>query len=86
VVTTAVRGEIRQPLFEAQLGDHPRNAKPLRGFNGVLEIRDNFDSDTYRAVYTARFEGVLYVLYAFPKKTTSRIATRRRNIELSGSA
>jgi len=55
----AVRGEIGQSLFEAQLGEHPRNAKPLKGFSGVLEIRDNFDGDTYRAVYTVRLEGVL---------------------------
>ena len=45
-----VRGEIGQSLFEAQLGDHPRSAKPLKGLGGVLEIRDNFDGDTYRAV------------------------------------
>jgi phage-related protein len=75
-------GEIGQALFEAQLGDHPRNAKPLKGFGGVLEIRDNFDGDTYRAVYTVRFEGVLYILHAFQKKSTSGIATPQRHIEL----
>ena len=78
----AVRGEIGQALFEAQLGDHPSNAKPLKGFNGVLEIRDNFDGDTYRAVYSVRFEGALYVLHAFQKKSTSGIATPQRHIEL----
>lgn len=77
----AVRGEIGQALFEAQLGD-PHSAKPLKGFSGVLEIRDNFDGDTYRAVYTVRFEGVLYVLHAFQKKSTSGIATPQRHIEL----
>jgi phage-related protein len=78
----AVRSEIGQALFEAQLGDHPRNAKPLKGFKGVLEIRDSFDGDTYRAVYTVRFEGVLYILHAFQKKSTSGIATPQRHIEL----
>jgi phage-related protein len=78
----AVRGEIGQALFEAQLGDHPHNAKPLKGFSGVLEIRDNFDGDTYRAVHTVRFEGVLYVLHVFQKKSTSGIATPQRHIEL----
>jgi phage-related protein len=77
-----VRGEIGQSLFEAQLGEHPRNAKPLKGLGGVLEIRDNFDGDTYRAVYTTRFEGVLYVLHAFQKKSTSGIATPQRHIDL----
>ena len=79
---TAVRNEIGQALFEAQLGDHPRNAKPLKGLGGVLEIRDNFEGDTYRAVYTTRFEGVLYVLHAFQKKSTSGIATPQRHIDL----
>jgi phage-related protein len=78
----SVRGEIGQALFEAQLGDHPRNAKPLKGLGGVLEIRDNFDGDTYRAVYTVRFEGVLYVLHAFQKKSTSGIATPQRHMDL----
>jgi phage-related protein len=55
---------------------------PLRVLAGVLEIRDNFDGDTYRAVYTVRFAGVLYVLHAFQKKSTSGIATPQRHIEL----
>ena len=50
--------------------------------SGVLEIRDNFDGDTYRAVYTVRFEGVLYVLHAFQKKSTSGIATPQRHMDL----
>ena len=79
---TAVRTEIGQALFEAQLGNHPRNAKPLKELGRVLEIRDNFDGDTYRAVYTIRFEGVLYVLHAFQKKSTSGIATPQRHIDL----
>ncbi|WP_080586922.1 MULTISPECIES: type II toxin-antitoxin system RelE/ParE family toxin [Bradyrhizobium] len=48
----------------------------------VLEIRDNFDGDTYRAVYTTRLEGVLYVPHAFQKKSTSGIATPQRHIDL----
>ncbi|MGX9429786.1 MULTISPECIES: type II toxin-antitoxin system RelE/ParE family toxin [Bradyrhizobium] len=79
---SAVRSEIGQSLFEAQLGEHPRHAKPLKGLGGVLEIRDNFDGDTYRAVYTVRFEGVLYVLHAFQKKSTSGIATPQRHMDL----
>jgi phage-related protein len=79
---SAVRSEIGQSLFEAQLGEHPGNAKPLKGLGGVLEIRDNFDGDTYRAVYTIRFEGVLYVLHAFQKKSTSGIATPQRHMDL----
>lgn len=48
----------------------------------MLEIRDNFDGDTCRAVYTVRFERALYVLHAFQKKSTSGIATSQRHIDL----
>ena len=78
-----VRRELGQALFEAQLGDHPASAKPLKGFgSGVLEIRDNHDGDTYRAVYAVRFEGVLYVLHTFQKKSTKGIATPQRHLDL----
>ena len=81
----AVRREIGQALYEAQLGEHPANAKPLKGIaSGVLEIRDSFEGDTYRAVYTVRFEGVLYVLHTFQKKATRGIATPRRHLDLIG--
>jgi phage-related protein len=83
VLPAAVRREFGQALFEAQLGDHPAGAKPLKGFgSGVLEIRDNFDGDTYRAVYTVRFEDVLYVLHVFQKKSTRGIATPQRHLDL----
>jgi phage-related protein len=78
-----VRQEIGQGIFEAQLGEHPAGAKPLKGFGtGVLELRDNYDGNTYRAVYTVRFEGVLYVLHAFQKKSSRGIATPKRHLDL----
>jgi len=36
---------------------------------------DDFDSNTYRAVYTVRFAGVVYVLHSFQKKAKKGIAT-----------
>ena len=78
----AVRSGIGQSLFEAQIGEHPHSAKPLKGLSGVLEICDNFDGDTYRAVYTVRLEGILYVLHAFQKKSTSGRATPQRHMDL----
>ncbi|MGH8498542.1 MAG: type II toxin-antitoxin system RelE/ParE family toxin, partial [Methylococcales bacterium] len=47
----------------AQCGEKAGNAKPLSGFKGaaVLEITDDFDGDIYRAVYTVKFKGVVYV-------------------------
>ena len=40
------------------------------------------DGDTYRAVYTVRSSGFVYVLHAFQKKSTSSIATPRYEIAL----
>jgi phage-related protein len=79
-----VRGEIGHALYEAQCGATPLTAKPLLGFGGrgVLEIVENFDGDTYRAVYTVRFAGVLYVLHAFQKKSTKGSATPQRILDL----
>jgi phage-related protein len=62
---------------------HP-NAKPLHGFSGagVLEIVDDFDGDTYRAIYTVKFESVIYLLHSFQKKSKHGIATPKQDIEL----
>jgi phage-related protein len=48
---------------------------------GVLEIVDDFDGNTYRAVYTIRFAGVVYVLHPFQKKANTGIATRKGDIQ-----
>ena len=58
-------------IFLAECGEKHPDAKPLKGFGGadVLEVVDNYDGDTYRAVYTVKFEGVVYVLDAFQKKS-----------------
>ena len=79
-----VRLRVGGALWDAQLGRKAPWAKPLKGFGGagVLEVVDDFDGDTYRAVYTVRFAEVVYVLHAFQKKSKSGIATPRHEIEL----
>jgi phage-related protein len=64
-------------------GEHPRT-KALKGFGGrsVLEVVDDEDGDTYRAVYTVRFAGAIYVLHAFQKKSKRGIETPKREIEI----
>ncbi len=66
-----VRRRVGGALWEAQIGRKAPYAKPLRGFGGagVLEIVDDFDGDTFRAVYTVRFAKAVYVLHAFQKKS-----------------
>lgn len=79
-----VRLRVGGAIWEAQLGRKALWAKPLKGFGGagVLEVVDDHDGDTYRAVYTVRFAGVVYVLHAFQKKSKSGVATPRREIAL----
>ena len=71
-------------LYQAQLGLKSASARPLTGFGGasVLEIVDDFQTDTYRAVYTVRFADVVYVLHAFQKKSKKGIATPKADLDL----
>jgi phage-related protein len=71
-------------LYRAQLGKKHPDAKPLKGFKGsdVLEVVEDFNGDTYRAVYTVKFEGIIYVLHAFQKKSKQGIATPNQDIDL----
>jgi phage-related protein len=64
-------------------GKHP-DAKPMKGFGGasVVEIVEDYDGDTYRAVYTVRFAEAIYVLHAFQKKSKSDIATPKYDLDL----
>jgi len=71
-------------LFLAQQGGKHADAKPLRGFGsaGVLEIVEDHRGDTYRAVYTVRFAGRIYVLHVFQKKSNRGIETPKAEISL----
>lgn len=70
-------------LYLAQTGQHPPSAKPLKGFGaGIVELAEDFDGDTYRAVYAARFEDAVYVLHAFKKKAKRGIATPQSDLAL----
>jgi phage-related protein len=79
-----VRGEFGHALHEVQRGAEPASAKALKGFGGrgVLELVEDFDGNTYRAVYTVRFAGAVYVLRAFQKKSKAGISTPKAEIEL----
>src|SRR5215475_16110833 len=79
-----VQREIGTALTVAQYGGKHPAVKPLHGFGGasVLEVVEDYDGDTYRAVYTVRFAEVLYVLHCFQKKSTRGIKTSQGDIEL----
>ena len=79
-----VKAEVGHELFAAQQGATDPAAKPLKSFGGVsvMEIVAPFDGNTWRAVYTVRFSGFVYVLHAFQKKSKSGIATPKKDIDL----
>jgi len=79
----AVQDEIGTALSVAQFGGKHPSAKPWKGQGlGIFEVVEDHRGDTYRAVYSVRFEGVIYVLHAFQKKSPSGIRTSKRDIEL----
>lgn len=65
-------------------GGQHEDAKPLIGFHGrsVVEVCDDYRGDTYREVYTVRFEEVIYVLHIFQKKSKKGIATPKEDMEV----
>ena len=79
-----VRRSVGFALGFAQAGVKADNVKPLKGFTGagVLEVVENFDGDTYRAVYTVKLAGTVYVLHCFQKKSKAGISTPTSTIDL----
>lgn len=78
-----VQADMGYALAVAQLGGKHPHAKPWKGEGpGVLEVVEDHRGDTYRAVYTVRFVGVVYVLHAFQKKSKSGIKTPQDDVRL----
>jgi phage-related protein len=79
-----VREVMGYGLFLAEKGRKHPNAKPLKGFSGagVLEIVEDHDGNTFRAVYTVKLANAVYVLHAFQKKSKKGIATPKADLDL----
>ncbi len=71
-------------LYIAQCGEKHPSAKPLKGFKGagVIEVVEDCDGNTYRAVYTVELADMVYVLHAFQKKSKQGITTPKQDIKL----
>lgn len=56
----------------------------MRGFGSadVLEIIEDWEGNTYRAVYTVRFVESVLVLHVFQKKSKRGAATPKRELDL----
>ena len=70
-------------LHVAQTGKKHEKAKPLHGFGsaGILEIVEDWQGNTYRAIYTVRFSAAVFVLHVFQKKAKRGIATPKQDME-----
>lgn len=84
VMPEMVQDSFGYALYLAQQGRKSGKAKALTGFGsaGVVELVENDSGGTYRAVYTVRFAGAVYVLHCFQKKSTSGIATSKADMNL----
>ena len=72
-------------LSVAQFGGVHDSAKLWKGEGpGVVEIVEDFNRATYRAVYTVRFEKAIYVLHCFQKKSPTGTKTAKQDIDLIG--
>jgi phage-related protein len=70
-------------LGVAHHGGKHKDAKVWKGEGpGVLEVVTNFDGDTFRSVYTVKFENAVYVLHCFQKKSPRGIRTAKTDVDL----
>ncbi len=79
-----VQDHMGYALYVAQRGGKHQDSKVLSGFGGagVLEVIKDHRGDTFRAVYTLKHAGRVFVLHAFQKKSKSGRQTSRRDIDL----
>jgi phage-related protein len=79
-----VKDHLGYALYIAQCGSKHRDTKTLSGFGGagVVEIITDYRGDTFRAVYTLKYERAIYVLHAFQKKSKTGRETTQRDIGL----
>jgi phage-related protein len=82
---SVVQREMGYALFLAQMGErHAIMARTLKGFAGgsVIEVRESYAGNAYRAVYTVRFADAIYVLHAFQKKSKTGVKTPKPDLDL----
>lgn len=79
-----VQDTVGYALHLAQSGGKHTDAKALKGFGGagVLEVIEDAQGGTYRAVYTVKVANAVYVLHCFQKKSTQGVATPQPDMDL----
>lgn len=78
-----VRREFGHTFWLVQQGETPANASPFEGSraNEIMKLTERYDTDTYRAVYAAKFERAVFVLHVFKKKSQSGIRTPQKEVD-----
>jgi len=79
-----VRKFFGHALDFAQRGDKHDAAKVLKGFGGagVLELVEDDQDGTYRAVYTVKFAQAVFVLHCFNKKSKRGSETPKEDMDI----
>lgn len=78
-----VKKDFGGALHGVQEGRPPEDAKRLKGkVKGAVQLSEDHDGDTFRAVYTSEMEDVIYVLHCFQKKSKSGRATPQVDVDL----
>jgi phage-related protein len=83
LVSTTCAGYVGIRVVPRADGPAPALGETTQGIGGgIVELIEDFDGDTYRTVYTVRFQEAIYVLHAFKKKSKQGIATPKSDIDL----
>ena len=78
-----VQDEIGHVLGLVQNGLSDKSIKSLKGLgSGVYEIKSDFDTDTYRAVYVLNLGNRIYMLHVFKKKSKQGIETPKPDMDV----
>jgi phage-related protein len=77
------RDDLLDALTAVAEGGFPSIAKPLTGLGaGVMELALRHRGDAFRVIYTLQIGADIWVIHAFQKKSKSRIATPRQEIDV----
>lgn len=78
-----VKDEIGYTLYRIQEGKLPQNVKRMIGLgSGVMEIRSDYDTNTYRAAYILNLDEKIYMVHCFQKKSKRGIETPKEEIDV----
>lgn len=78
-----VRWVFGRALYKAQTGKRHEAATGMKGrLGGIVEVASDHAGDAYRAYYTLKCPGRVYVLYCHKKKSKRGAALPKREADL----